>query len=63
MMDLESHGVATITAMKVSVKNHPWIMKVVGEMWRINRIFAVSKASPTSYILMTEGKKIKPYSD
>lgn len=57
MMDFESHGVATITAMKVSVKIHPWIMKVVGEMWRINRIFAVSKASPTSYILMTEEKK------
>ena len=61
MMELESHHIATTIVTMVSVKNHPWMVKLVGDNLKRNSIFPVSKASPIRYLLMTK-EKIELYS-
>lgn len=56
MMELESHHIATTIVTMVSVKNHPWVVRLVGDNLKKNTIFPVSKVSPTSCLLMTKEK-------
>lgn len=57
MMELGSHHFATITVIMISVKNHSWMIELVGEKFEEKIEYLLSlKGFHTTYLLITKEK-------
>lgn len=55
--ELENHHLTNSTGIIiVADPNHQWVLKLVGKIMMLNRVFIVSVFSPTGYSLITKGE-------